>query len=291
MGPYRAATDFGSRLREARERRGLTLRQIAHATKISIHTLEALERNEVARLPGGIFSRAFVRAYAIEVGLDPEETIEQFMGQFPHDTVTVGHPTTAHVEDHDAVESDRRMASTVLWLILISVPVAGAVLYFGASGRPAPPPVEERSALAGARPPSAIEPTARDVASPVEAPAIATPQPATPSPVASAVASPAAGVVAAKAAPAGEVVRVHLAATKECWVSATVDGAKVVERLFQPGEQQALQVRRELVLTAGDAAALTWTVNGAAARPLGGDGEVATARLTPSNFKTFLSTP
>jgi cytoskeleton protein RodZ len=77
---------FGSRLRETRERKGITLRQIANATKISVGALEALERNDISRLPGGIFSRAFVRSYAIEVGLEPEETIREFIAQFPHDS-------------------------------------------------------------------------------------------------------------------------------------------------------------------------------------------------------------
>src|SRR5260370_11334322 len=131
----RASTDFGSKLRAARERRGLSLRQIVNATKISMITLEALERNDIKRLPGGIFSRAFVRSYALEVGLDPEQAIEEFMGQFPHDSVTAGHPTTTQTEDHEAVESDRRMASTFLRLILISVPIAAAVIYFAMHGR------------------------------------------------------------------------------------------------------------------------------------------------------------
>src|SRR5438132_2101777 len=112
MTTNRPAGDFGTKLRAARERRGMSLRQIANATKISVSALEALERNDISRLPGGIFSRAFVRSYAVEVGLDPEATIQDFIEQFPHDSVTAGHPTTTQVEDHDAVESDRRMAST-----------------------------------------------------------------------------------------------------------------------------------------------------------------------------------
>ena len=84
--------DFGRRLREARERRGVSLRQIANATKIGIGALEALERNDFSRLPGGIFSRAFVRSYATEVGLDPDRTLQDFIAQFPHDSVAVGHP-------------------------------------------------------------------------------------------------------------------------------------------------------------------------------------------------------
>src|SRR5512141_1811096 len=74
-------TAFGAELREARERKGVSLRQIAAATKISVGALEALERNDISRLPGGIFSRAFVRSYATEIGLDPDETIRKFLSQ------------------------------------------------------------------------------------------------------------------------------------------------------------------------------------------------------------------
>src|SRR6202158_5135243 len=100
MAADRTPGDFGSRLRDARERRGMSLRHIANATKITVAALDALERNDISRLPGGIFSRAFVRSYAIEVGLDPEETIQEFMGQFPHDSVTAGHPTSTESEDN-----------------------------------------------------------------------------------------------------------------------------------------------------------------------------------------------
>src|ERR671911_1276605 len=74
--------DFGGKLRQARERRGVSLRQIAASTKIAVAALEALERNDVSKLPGGIFSRAFVRSYAIEVGLDPEQTVAEFLQRF-----------------------------------------------------------------------------------------------------------------------------------------------------------------------------------------------------------------
>src|SRR5213083_1046789 len=84
MAADRTSSGFGGALREARERRGVSLRQIANATKISVAALEALERNDISRLPGGIFSRAFVRSYAIEVGLDPEETVKEFLDRF-HD--------------------------------------------------------------------------------------------------------------------------------------------------------------------------------------------------------------
>ena len=83
--------DFGGKLRQARERRGISLRQIAASTKISAAALEALERNDISRLPGGIFSRAFVRSYAAEVGLDPDAT--------PLSDVMTSQPQTIHPDE------------------------------------------------------------------------------------------------------------------------------------------------------------------------------------------------
>jgi len=117
----------------------MSLRDIAKATKISVAALEALERNDISRLPGGIFSRAIVRAYATEVGLDPEQTTQDFVERFPHDSVTAGHPATTsavNAEANAAIEGERRSASVFIWLLLLSVPVAGALIYFSLTGRP-----------------------------------------------------------------------------------------------------------------------------------------------------------
>jgi cytoskeletal protein RodZ len=128
-----APADFGPRMKRARETRGVTLREIATRTKISVSALEALERNDISRLPGGIFVRAFVRAYAEEVGLDPEQTIREFIEAFPHDSVTAGSPYVP-AEDHTAVESSRRSAETAVKLAAISVPIAIAIIYFTMAG-------------------------------------------------------------------------------------------------------------------------------------------------------------
>ena len=81
--------DIGAWLRAKREHSGVTLRQIADTTKLSVHTLESLERNRVAQLPGGIYRRAIVRAYAREIGLDPEGTLRAFLDQHPQDVATL----------------------------------------------------------------------------------------------------------------------------------------------------------------------------------------------------------
>ena len=258
----------------------MTLRQIANATKISVGVLEALERNDITRLPGGIFGRAFVRSYAIEVGLDPEATIQEFVAQFPHDSVTVGHPTSGRTEDNAAVESERQTAGTFLSLLAISIPIAGVVLYFGTAGRraveEAPVPVTVEAAAPAPEPKAAVDPPAplpgaSTPAAPTAVPAAAAPAPATAPPP-----------------PDSDRLTIVLSVKRPCFVSATVDGEKVVDRLLQPRERKTIEVRREMVLTAGDAAAISMTLNGADAKALGKAGEVVTARVNLANFKEFL---
>ena len=131
------AVNVGARLREARENKGVSLRQIATTTRISMMSLEALERNDLSRLPGGIFTRAFIRAYAEEVGLDPEGLIQDFIAQFPSDSVAAGTRHAAQAEDHQAFESDRRALETAVRLVLFSLPIAAVGHLLRDAGTPA----------------------------------------------------------------------------------------------------------------------------------------------------------
>ncbi len=72
------AETIGEQLRLAREERGVPLREVSDQTRISIHYLEAIEANEYNRLPGGIFNRSFVKAYARYVGYDEKKAVEGY---------------------------------------------------------------------------------------------------------------------------------------------------------------------------------------------------------------------
>ena len=74
---------FGARLRQQRERQQTTLATIAEQTKIKLSLLEALERDDVSRWPSGIFRRAFVRAYAHAIGLEPDVVVREFLELHP----------------------------------------------------------------------------------------------------------------------------------------------------------------------------------------------------------------
>ena len=83
---------FGERLRRQRERQQVTLAAIAQTTKVAASLFAGLERGDCSRWPGGVYSRAFVRAYATAVGLDPEETAAEFAEYY--ETVPTPPPVT-----------------------------------------------------------------------------------------------------------------------------------------------------------------------------------------------------
>lgn len=74
---------FGARLRHERERRKISIASIAESTKILGALLEGLENDDVSRWPIGFYRRAFIRAYAGAIGLDPETVVREFVERFP----------------------------------------------------------------------------------------------------------------------------------------------------------------------------------------------------------------
>ena len=88
------ADSLGARLRQQRERQQIALASIAEQTKIGLSLLEGLERDDVLRWPTGIFRRAFIRAYAQAIGLEPDSVVREFLEAHP-DSVEVVAPAPA----------------------------------------------------------------------------------------------------------------------------------------------------------------------------------------------------
>jgi cytoskeleton protein RodZ len=251
------AVSVGARLRQRREERGVSVRELATLTKISRSALEAIERDDVTHLPGGIFGRSFVRNYAHELGFDAAQIQKDFFAQFPAD----------EPEALDLAPRGRAVrpgARAVVHFGLASVPLLVAVVWFAFS--PAP--------LSGDR----IAAARTDMQPPIAV-------------------SPAANVVAARtgeAVPAihqSGVLNLVLTTRSACWVSAAADGRPIVERLLSPGEVLELKAERVVAMKLGDAGAVAMLINGEVARSLGGPGQVITARIDQTNFRDFLAIP
>ena len=265
------ATHVGARLREAREKKGVALRQIAATTRISVMTLEALERNDLSRLPGGIFTRAFIRAYAAEVGLDPERSIQEFIAQFPQESVAGGTGHASQVEEGETLESDRRAVETAFRLVLVSLPIAAIVIYFGMRGRSQSPPDTPVPAVSSLGQERAPDPPVTDA---VPAPQNQPERDVLP-------------LAAAVEAPTGLMMAIAPRGT--CWVSVTVDGEQNFSGLMNAGDQRQLTAQSEIVLMIGDAGVFTYTLNGVPGRPMGAPGEVVSRRITLANYKDYLA--
>ena len=83
FGVCRMSESFGARLRRRREEQQIALGTIAERTKIKQSLLEALERDDISHWPTGIFRRAFIRAYAHAIALDPDVVVREFFEVFP----------------------------------------------------------------------------------------------------------------------------------------------------------------------------------------------------------------
>ena len=110
---------FGPNLRRIRLQRGITLEQIAAATKVATALWDGLERNDLKAWPTGIYARSFVRDYARAIGADPEATVDEFCRWFEHGDrrVEPGLRVHAQIVNHDLawkdnvpppIEGDRR---------------------------------------------------------------------------------------------------------------------------------------------------------------------------------------
>ena len=125
--------DAGVRLREAREQRGLTLRDISKVTKIPLKVLDTIESNDITRLPPVFFTRAFVRAYAAEVGLDSTQVLDQYPAPQEKE------PETAPIEAYNSDEWSGRGISQIPLLVLISLAIYyGSYRAFPSAAAPSP---------------------------------------------------------------------------------------------------------------------------------------------------------
>jgi cytoskeleton protein RodZ len=265
--------DFGGKLRQARERRGISLRQIAASTKISAAALEALERNDISKLPGGIFSRAFVRSYASEVGLNPDDTVREFLERFQQEPAPSADALALPVpEEERAYQELQRKAARILGIAAVALPVLAILLYFGLRGRS-----KSQSRLESPQ-------SDRDISAP------SAPQPL-PSRSDTTPAAPAAAETGAPSAvPTGVTgaITLDVHPTSDCWVSLTIDDQKLFARLMKAGEHESHLVRREAVVEVGNAGAFAFSIDGRPGKPIGDEGKKKTLKLTPETASKYL---
>jgi len=245
--------DPAARLRLARETKGLSLRQIAEATKLSVRAIELLERDCLSGLPAGIYRRSIIRAVAREVGLAPEQLLTEFATLHPADLPTM---PSCEIAEPQATTSFNK----VLTLVSAALPLCAGILYFALPmvrgiGADQPGPLAQQRRI-----------------QPLQAEVI---------PVGGFAESP---LAATRPVP----VVVTLTISSRCQLRVVADGAEVLARTMEPGETLPIELGSELLLLGDNAAAVQFSINGQAGRLLGAPGDVLSTRIGRDDYQDFL---
>ncbi len=245
---------FGEELRREREIRGISLKEISDATKISRRFLEQIEKNDYRTLPAPVFTRGFVREYSRYLGLNAEEMVSRYNHAAAGDDRI---EKTAHLERlvQPEVEAgpprkkgippayariDRNLIAAIVIALALGVVIWWAVQH-------------KRGRVA--------------VESVPAAPVIT---PATPSP----------GPAEASLQGADDTLRLEINVTENSWVVLEADGALVVSDEMKKGDRRTLEAKESFRFrTVGNGAGLALTLNGMRLPQLGARGEVVKNRV------------
>jgi cytoskeleton protein RodZ len=314
--------DVGETLRMAREQQGLSLDVISQRTKIGTEKLRAIEENDIQRLPSGIFLRGFVRAYAREVGLDVEDTVNRYIAQFESQASIVeddppyalAEETPPEISETQRIEESLREMS--MWGVVVVVVLSLGLLAYMTLRSPSVSPaatVARVEAPAVAPPPAfaSVVPTAPlppadavPLPLPSESASAATPlapQNATPvapptTPLATVTRSTpeetgTAGVQEPAVVQNSNTIELTIETVGPCWVEAIVDGQTVIYTMMQEGERQRIERGNDVVLRVGDPAAFTYSINGVPGKPIGQPGTASSVHITAENYQEFIKEP
>jgi cytoskeletal protein RodZ len=294
-------TSIGDTLRRERVRRGLELEQIAAQTKIGLHLLEAMEADQFDRLPGGVFTRSFLRQYANALGLDEEEVITWLKEQFeeppeplpaPPPEARSSLPQMPSFEDvRDRLRSDSSLGA-LAWVVIVVLVCAGVYQLWQRGPRPTSVTQTPSAPSKTTQPQASLKPGAP----PTPAPEVSKPEfrPATVAEDGT-IAAPAASGTPAPVEPnpipeAAGVVRVAFTATEPVWVSIKSDGTRAYSGTIDSQESKQFAASRKMVALVGNAGALKISLNGRPVGPFGSPGEIRLLMFTPEGARILQRT-
>jgi len=255
--PRASGPGFGDELRRERTLREVSLEEISAATKISVRLLTALEEGNRAKLPAPVFTRGFIRAYCLHLGLDPVEKINTYLAEVQPTAAPL--PAVAKPGGGSRFLRGRRStAGTILG------GVTAVLLLLGLIASP-----EHRSGVAGSSVASRIEPVSfKNVAPSNEpTPLIRDDSPDSP------------------AAPSGmeSGVALILQFDEPSWIEISADGEKVFGGTISAGVSRKFEARKTFSITLGNAGGVRVSIDGRPLAPLGRPGEVVRNVVLPDS--------
>jgi cytoskeletal protein RodZ len=252
---------FGERLKREREKKSMTLDEVSSVTKISTRSLRALEEEKFDQLPGGIFNKGFVRAYARQLGIDEEQAIADYLDAAGETELAVA--SAALPAPPPEPEYRSRDASQIPWgtmtivLLMAALAVAGWGYYSHRKSGEAPAVVSET--------PKPQSPGATPVANTETKPPETPPTQET-------------------AAASGFDLALH--GRQEVWLLIAQDDQAPTEMTLKEGQTTTVHAASKVVLRVGNAAGLAVSFNGQPITHVGGQDQVKTLTFTAAGLET-----
>jgi cytoskeletal protein RodZ len=300
---------FGAQLKQERERKGVTLEDISLTTKIGTRMLRALEEEHFDQLPGGIFNKGFIRAYARCLGMDEEQAIADYL-------VATGVTPSAKKSENDEApileppsREETPTTAGVPWgtfavvLLIVALGFAAWGFYSRESEKEASESTSPAPRATAANPSSTSSPATAEQPQPEQKPAESADSSATTShpiepPVATAVAtqpipSPAVSPAPPTSAnsqpqppvPSNAPLLLVIKAREDSWLSVSVDGEIVTRALLTAPAQKSIRAQNEIVIKAGNVGALDFEFNGRKLPTQGDYGEVKTLTFSATGLQ------
>jgi cytoskeleton protein RodZ len=284
---------FGAQLKLEREKQGVTLEEISLTTKIGTRMLRALEEEHFDQLPGGIFNKGFIRAYARCIGMDEDQAIADYLA------ATGASPLSNKFENNDQAPilepppREDNSAASLPWgafavvLLIVALGFAAWGFYSRESertARDATTPAANSSSTTSA---AGAETSVEKPAEPADS-SSTTPQPdqqpvatksmaeTTAAPVASVPASTPLVAQSQLIASTNPPLQLIVRAREDSWLSVSVDGEIVTRTLLTAPAQKSIRAQNEIVVRAGNVGALDFEFNGKKLPTQGDYGEAKT---------------
>ncbi len=269
---------FGDRLRREREMRGITLEEITESTKISRRHLEALEGEHFDQLPGAVFNKGFVRAYARFLGIDEDRAVADYAAASkeqpePEDKFPL--------EIHNEPDRDLNPRRSRLPLAFAVAALAGVLVgyAFWIKSKPRTEATHQPPAAAVETPVKGSAPVPVKVSTPVAAsspaaleraavtPPVKQPQEQAP---------PVAQAATTVKKPAEKAFFVSVKAKEDSWVSIVADGKSVMQRVLGADKHKKIKAGKVLILRTGNAGGIEVSFNGRSLGAIGNENEPRT---------------
>jgi cytoskeleton protein RodZ len=272
-----SSTPFGEHLKREREMRGVSLEEIAAATRISTRFLEAIEKERWDQLPGGVFNRGFIRSIARYLGLDEDSLIAEYaLGTKDNAETRVAAELTTEMP-----RNWRPAIAAIIAVVAFALVIVGGLFVFRHYGdniaawshKQSPGAAATGHVTPRANPPATPNQTAAPSESPAASPTANTPTAGEPS------------------ASAIRALALKMEVGKPADVKVIADGKTVFDGPVHPNDVKQFEARDAFEITSSESSALLLELNGQTMAPIGTPGQPGSITLTRNDLKPAVGGP